>query len=185
MRNLRKIGVCALSMVALVGCSISKEDAVKKTENYSQETVREKYNTCVGKQVEKVNKSEGIFATIFKVGEVETEIQGSLEVLNKAGIDEILSEFDGVTFKANGSKGLTIEYKKSGDEFLDEFGVEVPEGQKINGECWMVAKFNDDGLQEYSESSIKIDFKFTTTGLTIEGALDMITKTTFEYKMAS
>lgn len=184
MKNFKKLAVCAVAMIGLVGCSISKEEALQRTDNYSQEKAAEKYSGYTLKTVEEVKKSEGFFSTFFRVHKNESEKTYTTlpGVLTKDTVKEMEDDSNGITFKKVGSSGLGIEAKMKVDEYLKEQNINLDEGTKFDGEVYLYSEVNDYGLPTKAETKINISFKGTSSaGLTLEGALDMYSTMTYTY----
>ena len=181
-KRLPFVSFIAASALLFTGCAstVSKEEAEKFVEeNY---TSTEKKQATVHAIMD-ISKSEGIFESFFKVGKTEEDTKDNVSPITKLDLAGYAELGDFFKFKTQGKKFI-VEYDvKDMKDVMKMAGQEgnLPEGAEFDGRASGKTVFNENGYPESDEASVNLSFEYSSSGITMKGALKMTSKVTYTY----
>lgn len=178
---LSTFAVC--SALLLTGCAktVSKEDAEKFIEeNYTSTEEKEMKIHSVSN----VEKAEGIYEKLMKVGKEENDTTAKVAPIKKAELSVYSADY--FEFKVQGKK-LIIEYSLKGDELVDMLGSLIgdsvsKEDFEIKGSASAKMIYDENGYPVSSSEKCDMNFKYSKSGFSVEGALKMTEEITYSFK---
>ena len=171
----------AASALLLASCekTISFEEAKKHCDDNFTNTELKLFDVHT---VAKVTKSEGVFESMYKVGEETDDESGKFGVITSGYVDSI---GDKATYKVDGKK-LSVEYSLSVKDFLAEQGVELSEGDEASGSIFSKASTDEEGYPASQYEKIdELHFKATLYGVSVEGTLSLEMTVTYTARPAN
>lgn len=163
----------ACTVLVLTGCgkSVSKEDAGKFIEENYTSKEEKTFNVHI---VSNVEKADGIYSLLFKVGKETSDKTDKVAPITKLDLAVYSADYFKFTLKG---KKLVVSYNiKNIKDFMKSMGEDassIPEDAKFDGSSSGEYVYDENGYPESYTVKANVSLEYSYAGVSISGAIKM------------